>query len=145
MVNYAFFPVLDYLAIKIPGSIPSLFAGEKKHFYCYVEGISSKTVRWLMNNTVLKETKMSHFGGEVNLTLDFPELDLHDTGNYTCEASSSNIKTKKHTILVTVTCKHLSLTRLFSHLTFLLKNGHNFTPNERLIHNHKNSKREMTC
>ena len=98
-----------------------------------------------MNNTVLKETKMSHFGGEVNLTLDFPELDLHDTGNYTCEASSSNIKTKKHTILVTVTCKHLSLTRLFSHLTFLLKNGHNFTPNERLIHNHKNSKTKMTC
>ena len=68
-----------------------------------------------MNNTVLKETKMSHFGGDVNLTLDFPELDLRDTGNYTCEASSSNITTKKHTILVTVTCKYLSLTRLFSH------------------------------
>ena len=115
IANDIFFRVVDYLAIKIPRSIPSIFAGEKKRFYCYVEGISSKTVRWLMNNTVLKETKMSHFGGDVNLTLDFPELDLRDTGNYTCEASSSNITTKKHTILVTVTCKHLSLTRLFSH------------------------------
>ena len=99
-----------------------------------------------MNNTVLKETKMRQFGGDVNLTLDFPELDLRDTGNYTCEASSSSITTKKHTILVTVTCKHLSLKGCFhTGLTLLLKKGHNFTSNDRLLHNHKNRKRKGTC
>ena len=44
---------------------------------------------------------------------DFPELDLYHTGNYTCEASNYNITTKKRSILVTVTCKHLLLTRFF--------------------------------
>ena len=112
IANDAFLPVLDYLAIEIPESIPSLFAGEKKSFYCFVEGLSPPTVRWLMNNDVLSETK-SQRDKHVNLTLDFPELDLHHTGNYTCEASNYNITTKKRSILVTVTCKHLLLTRLF--------------------------------
>ena len=103
-----FIPVLDYLEIKIPESIPALFAGEEKNLNCSVEGLSPPTVRWLMNNTVLKERK-SQQGNRVNLTLDFPELDLHHTGNYTCEASSYNIPTEKRTTLVTVTCKQLLL------------------------------------
>ena len=103
-----FIPVLDYLAIKIPESIPALFAGEEKNLNCSVEGLSPLTVRWLMNNTVLKERK-SQQGNRVNLSLYFPELDLHHTGNYTCEASNYNRPTKKRTTLVTVTCKQLLL------------------------------------
>ena len=103
-----FIPVLDYLEIKIPESIPALFAGEEKNLNCSVEGLSPPTVRWLMNNTILKERK-SQQGNRLNLTLDFPELDLHHTGNYTCEASSYNIPTEKRTTLVTVTCKQLLL------------------------------------
>ena len=68
-----------------------------------------------MNNDVLSETN-SQLDKRVNLTLDFPELDLHHTGNYTCEASNYNITSKKRSILITVTCKNLLLKRLFSHV-----------------------------
>ena len=73
-----------------------------------------------MNNDVLNETK-SQRDKHVNLTLDFPELDLHHTGNYTCAASNYNITTKKRSILVTVTCKHLLLARFFSQVYPLKK------------------------
>ena len=73
-----------------------------------------------MNNDVLNETK-SQRHKHVNLTLDFPELDLHHTGNYTCEASNYKITTKKRSILVTVTCKHLLLARFFSQVYPLKK------------------------
>ena len=109
-----FLPVLGvnaYLDIKLPESIPYLFAGEKKSFYCFVQGRPPPTVKWLKNNTILKERKS--LVQQVNLTLDFSELELHHTGNYTCEASQ-NSSTKSRTILVTISCKHLLLTRLLS-------------------------------
>ena len=105
--------------LKYQKAFHFFFAGEKKSFYCFVEGLSPPTVRWLMNNDVLNETK-SQRDKRVDLTLDFPELDLHHTGNYTCEASNYNITTKKRSILITVTCKNLLLTTLFS-LVYPLK------------------------
>ena len=110
-----FLPVLANLAIKIRKHIPSLFAGEKTSFYCFAEGLFPLTVRWLTNNTILKERKIQRGDKQVNLTLDFRELDLHHTGNYTCEATERNGITKKRSILFSVLCKHLLLTRLFSH------------------------------
>ena len=107
-------PVLVNLAIKIPEPIPSLFVGEKKSFYCLVEGRLPVTVRWLKNNTIIKERK-SQRDSQVNLTLDFRELDLHHTGKYTCEARNDYNLTIRRTILLSVSCKHLLLTRLFSH------------------------------
>ena len=118
-----FLPVLGNLTIKIlEERIPSsLFAGEKKSFYCFVEGPLPLTVRWLKNNTIINETK-SQRDRQVNLTLDFRELDLHHTGNYTCEARDRYNQTRRRTILVSVSCKHLLLTRLFSHpSSFTLK------------------------
>ena len=112
--NTFFSPVLDYLEIKIPESIPFLFAGQRKSFNCSVEGLSPPTVRWMKNNETLKERK-GQGGKRVNLTLDFPELDLNHTDNYTCEASNEKT-TKKLTIPVAVSCKHLLLTRLFPQL-----------------------------
>ena len=108
-----FLPVLGNLAIKIPERVPSLFAGENKSFYCLVEGTFPLTVRWLKNNTIIKERK-SQRDRQINLTLDFRELDLHHTGNYTCEARDRYYQTMRRTILVSVSCKHLLLTRLFS-------------------------------
>ena len=50
---------------------------------------------------------------------------MHHTGNYTCEASNQYMrfaaKKLSGSILVTVTCKHLLLTRLFSHVYPLKK------------------------
>ena len=109
-----FLPVLENLAIKIPEGIPSLFVGEKKRFNCFVEGPLPLTVRWLKDNTIIKEKKNIRVK-QVNLTLDFLELDLHHTGNYTCEARGGYNLTMRRTILVSVLCKHLLLTRLFSH------------------------------
>ena len=114
-----FLPVLENLAIKIPERIPSLLAGEKKSFYCFVEGPLPLTVRWLKDKTIIKERK-SKGVKQVNLALDFPELDLHHTGNYTCEARNRYYPTVRRTILVSVLCKHLLLTRLFrTHLRLL--------------------------
>ena len=116
-----FLPVLGNLAIKIPERIPSLFAGENKSFYCFVEGPLPLTVRWLRNNTIIKKRK-SQRDRQVNLTLDFQELDLHHTGNYTCEVRDRYNRTMRRTILVSVSCKHFLLTRLFSYpSSFALK------------------------
>ena len=109
-----FLPVLGDLTIKIPERIPPLFAGENKRFYCFVEGTLPLTVRWLKNKTIIKERK-SQRDRQVNLTLDFRELDLHHSGNYTCEARDRYYQTMRSTILVSVSCKHLLLTRLFSY------------------------------
>ena len=109
-----FLPLLEInLAMKIPERIPSLFAGEKESFYCFVEGPLPLTVRWLKDNTIIEERK-SQRDKQVNLTLDFRDLDLHHTGNYTCEARNQSYPTMRRTILVSVSCKHLLLTRLFS-------------------------------
>ena len=110
-----FLPVLEInLAMNISERIPSLFAGEKKSFYCFVEGPLPLTVRWLKDNTIIKERKSKRVK-QVNLALDFRELDLHHTGNYTCEARDGYYLTMRRTILVSVLCKHLLLTRLFTH------------------------------
>ena len=101
-----FLPVLESLTIKIPERIPSLFVGEKKSFYCFVEEPLPLTVRWLKDNTIIKERK-SQRDKQVNLTLDFRELDLHHTGNYTCEARNRYYPTMRRTILVSVSCKQL--------------------------------------
>ena len=100
--------ILDkLLEIKMPEGILSLFAGENRSVYCFVEGRPPPTVRWLKNNKILKERKSQQGKYLVDLALDFPEVDLHHAGNYTCEASNDNTITKKSTILVTVSCKHL--------------------------------------
>ena len=110
-----FLPVLEInLAIKISERNRSLFVGEKESFYCFVEGPLPLTVRWLKDNRTIKERKSKRVK-QVNLTLDFRELDLHHAGKYTCEASDRYNLTMTRTILVSVLCKHLLLTRLFSH------------------------------
>lgn len=104
--------------IKTPEGILSLFAGENRSFYCFVEGLPPPTVRWLKNNKILKERKSQQGKHLADLALDFPELDLHHAGNYTCETSNNNTITNKSTILVTVSCKHLLIVnkrRLFPH------------------------------
>ena len=103
------------MEIKTPEGILSLFAGENRSFYCFVEGLPPPTVRWLKNNKILKERKSQRGDKQVNLTLDFRELDLHHTGSYTCEAGKLYGITKKRSILLSVLCKHLLLIRLFSH------------------------------
>ena len=106
------------MEIKTPEGILSLFAGENRSFYCFVEGLPPPTVRWLKNNKILKERKSQQGKYLADLALDFPELDLHHAGNYTCEASNNNTITNKSTILVTVSCKHLLIVnkrRLFPH------------------------------
>ena len=108
-----YFILEKILEIKMPEGILSLFAGENRSVYCFVEGLPPPTVRWLKNNKILKERKSQQGKNLVDLALDFPEVDLHHAGNYTCEASNYKITTKKRSILVTVTCKHLLLTRFF--------------------------------
>lgn len=99
-----FLPDRNYPDIIKPESIQSFFAGENISFSCEVkEWVPPITVKWLKNNMILKETKSQL---DVVRRLDFPELDLHDTGKYTCEASDHLI-TKKHTFFVNVSCKHI--------------------------------------
>jgi len=100
---YYILPVPDNPAIKLSESGSSLFAGNKQSYICIVEGWPPPTVKWLKNNTILKEGKGQE--EHVNLTLDFPELELHHTGSYTCEASNE-ITNNTRIVNVTVLCKH---------------------------------------
>ena len=71
-----------------------LLAGENRSVYCFVEELPPPTVRWLKNNKILKERKNQQGKYLVDLALNFPEVDLHHAGNYTCEANKKMVSTE---------------------------------------------------
>ena len=93
-----------------------VFAGERHSISCVAVGWPLPTVRWLKNNQELNNDEINQtivvkksiqWEELVILTLRILEVDLHDSGNYTCEATN-NITTVGRSITISVSCKNFS-------------------------------------
>lgn len=102
-------------SIQLSEDHSSLFAGKKHSYSCAVDGWPLPVVWWLKNGQKLhndtinqKFTVERTIKGEelVNVTLHILDVDIGDSGNYTCKAMN-NITTENRSIIVSVTCKTL--------------------------------------
>ena len=102
-------------SIQLSEDLSSLFAGKKHSYSCAVEGWPLPVVRWLKDGQKLHNDTIDQkiiiertIKGEelVNVTLHILDVDIGDSGNYTCEAMN-NITTENRSIIVSVTCKTL--------------------------------------
>ena len=111
----SFYLTAERPSIQLSEDLSSLFAGKKHSYSCAVEGWPLPVVRWLKNGQKLHNDTINQkiivertiLGEElIDVTLHILDVDIGDSGNYTCEAMN-NITTENHSIIVSVTCKAL--------------------------------------